>query len=150
MFHKAIKLNYLDDVSLEVTFQDGKVIRYDMSQLFDKFPQLKALRNRDLFLSGKMSPYGIRWDDDLDIEAETIYQEGQYVRTEKVPANIMVAYSVSSARIGAGLSQSKLAELTGIDQADISKIESGNSNPSISTLNRIAKALNAELSVSIK
>ena len=36
------------------------------------------------------------------------------------------------------LTQKQLSELTGIDQADISKIENGNANPSIKTLTRIA------------
>lgn len=150
MFHKVIKLEYKDNVTLEMTFQDGKVMRYDMSVLFDKYPALKALKNRDLFLSGKMSSYGIRWNDDLDIEAETIYQDGELVRTTKLPINFEIAYMVSSARAKSGLSQAKLSELTGIDQADISKIENGLSNPSISTLERIAKALRADLEISIK
>ena len=150
MFHKLIKLEYKDNVTLEMTFQDGKVMRYNMSVLFDKYPALKALKNRDLFLSGKMSSYGIRWNDDLDIEAETIYQDGELVRTTKLPINFEIAYMVSSARAKSGLSQAKLSELTGIDQADISKIENGLSNPSISTLERIAKALRADLEISIK
>ena len=150
MFHKAIKLEYKEDTVLELTFQDGKVMRYDMAVLFDKYPVLKALKKRDLFLSGKMSSYGIRWNDDLDIEAETIYQEGDLVRTIELPINYKIAYMVSSARARSGLSQLKLSELTGIDQADISKIENGLSNPSVSTLERIANALQADLEISIK
>ena len=38
-------------------------------------------------------------------------------------------------------------ELTGIDQADISKIENGNANPSIKTLTRIASAMNMNLKI---
>ena len=33
MFHKAIKLEYREGTTLELTFQDGKVKRYDMSSL---------------------------------------------------------------------------------------------------------------------
>ena len=43
----------------------------------------------------------------------------------------------------------ELANLTGIDQSDISKIERGVANPSVNTLNRIAVALGAQLVVSI-
>ena len=39
--------------------------------------------------------------------------------------------------------------MTGIDQSDISKIERGVANPSISTLNKIAVALGMHLYVSI-
>ena len=150
MFHKAINLEYLDGTELKMTFQDGKVMRYDMAVLFEKYPQLKELNNRELFMSGKMSPYGIRWNDDLDIEAETIYQEGEHVGNAHVNANIMVAYAVALARAQAGISQKKLSLLTGIDQADISKIERGMANPSVSTLERIANAMNTELSITIR
>ena len=46
------------------------------------------------------------------------------------------------------MSQSELAKASGINQADISKIERGLANPSISTLKRLAKGLGAELNVS--
>ena len=149
MFHKAIDLKYLDGTALEVTFQDGKVMQYDMSTLFGKYPQLEALKDRSLFLSGTMSSYGIRWNDDLDIEVETIYEEGKHIRDAKVASNIMVAYIVAKARLETGYSQKQLASLTGIDQSDISKIERGAANPSVSTLDRIAEALGAKLTIAI-
>ena len=78
MFHKATDMRFLDGTALEVRFQDGKVNRYDMAMLFGKYPQLKALEDRKLFLSGRlMGAYGIMWNDDLDIETETIYEDGE-------------------------------------------------------------------------
>ena len=62
---------------------------------------------------------------------------------------MMVAFAVSSARAQAGMSQTELSAATGIDQSDISKIERGVANPSVSTLSRIADALGARLSISI-
>ena len=41
MHYMALKVKFLEDVTLEMTFQDGKVIRYDMSQMFVKYPQLE-------------------------------------------------------------------------------------------------------------
>lgn len=43
------------------------------------------------------------------------------------------------------ISQKQLAQLTGINQADISRIENGNANPSIKTLQRLAKGLGMKL-----
>ena len=150
MFHKATKLSFLDGTVLELTFQNGEVKEYDMAALFGKYPQLTALTNRDLFLSGRlMGSYGIIWNDELDIEAETIYEDGRTVRVEEIPANLMIANAVLSARAKAGISQSELSAATGIDQSDISKIERGVANPSVNTLSRIANALGAKLSVSI-
>lgn len=150
MFHKAIKLEYREGTTLELTFQDGKVKRYDMSALFSEYPQLEALKDRTLFTSGKLlGPYGIVWNDDLDIEAETIYEDGETVREEKPAAFVMVGEAVAVARAKKGLSQKELSDLTGIDQSDLSKIERGIANPSVNTLNRIAKALDAKLLISI-
>lgn len=150
MFHKATDLTLKDGTTLEVTFQNGDVKSYDMSSLFEKYPQLRALENRDLFLSGHLAGmYGIVWNDELDIEVETIYEDGTLIRKEPVSANFIVANAVAEARSKAGLTQSQLAEATGIDQSDISKIERGAANPSINTLSRIAEALDAELQIVI-
>lgn len=43
-----------------------------------------------------------------------------------------------------GLSQQQLADRIGANQATISKIESGAGNPTLSMINRIAKALDVE------
>lgn len=150
MFHKATKLELKDGTLLELTFQTGEVKAYDMSTLFTKYPQLASLQDRELFLQGKlMGAYGIIWNDELDIEAETIYEEGITVRIEPIPVELKVANAVVNARTKAGLSQSELASITGIDQSDISKIERGVANPSINTLNRLAKALGMELHIAI-
>ena len=61
----------------------------------------------------------------------------------------VVGNAVAAARAKKGLSQKELAEITGIDQSDLSKIERGVANPSIGTLSRIAEAMDAELMVSI-
>lgn len=151
MFHKAIALQFNEGTSLEVTFQNGEVKLYDMSVLFDKYPQLISLKNRDLFLSGKLAgAYGITWNDELDIEAETIYENGITIRTIPLGAKYIVAEAVSNARNISGLSQKELALRTGIDQSDISKIERGAANPSINTLERLAKAMGMELNLIIK
>lgn len=147
MFHRAIKLKILPGTAMEVTFQDGKVMRYDMSRLFGKYPQLMALEDWNLFKTAKLYHYGIIWNDELDIDTESIYENGELVRIDQVSSADKVALMVKDARLSAGLSQKQLAELTGIDQADISKIESGAANPSLTTLDRIAKALDNELVV---
>ena len=150
MFHKAIKLEYGEGTTLELTFQDGKVKRYNMSVLFGKYPQMEALKDRELFLSGKLlGAYGIAWNDDLDIEAETIYEDGETIREEKPAAFVLVGNVVAAARARKGISQKELSERSGIDQSDISKIERGIANPSVNTLNRIAQALDAKLQISM-
>lgn len=151
MFHKMVSVRFLEGTALEACFQDGLVKRYDMAALFPKYPQLQALENRELFHSGRMmGAYGIAWNDELDIEAETIYEDGETVRVEHAPPNLELARVVAEARAKAGLSQKQVAALSGIDQSDLSKIERGIANPSISTLARIADALGGTLRMSIE
>ena len=151
MFHKAVHLDFKDNCIVEVTFQDGKVKQYDLRNLFDKYPVMKALENRELFYSGKLAGnYGIIWTDELDLETETVYEEGVTVRVERLPRHIEVGNAFKAARAEAGISQKELSQRTGIDQSDISKIECGTSNPSLDTLYRLADALNATLRFSLE
>src|SRR5256712_14139974 len=46
------------------------------------------------------------------------------------------------ARVRSGLSQSELEDLSGIPKARLSRYENGHVEPSIQTLNRLARALN--------
>ena len=52
------------------------------------------------------------------------------------------------ARREAGLTQKELAERTGLQQSNISRIENGNGNPSLETLNKIAQGLGKKLVIS--
>ena len=58
-----------------------------------------------------------------------------------------IVQALINARISAGLTQSELAQITGIAQADISKLENGNGNPSIRTLKRLAKGMGKNLKI---
>ena len=149
MFHKLVDVAFLKGTLLEATFHDGKVIRYDMAVLFDKYPQLLALKDPALFSSGKMmGAYGVIWNDELDIEAETIYADGCVVRCMN-PSNQMLAQAISQARALCGMTQKQVACLAEMDQSDYSKIERGTANPSVATLERIAKAMGGSLTIRI-
>ena len=60
-------------------------------------------------------------------------------------------FSIIQAMIDArklkGITQKELAERTGIAQSDISKLENGNGNPSVRTLQRLAKAMDMSLRI---
>ncbi|MBQ7765240.1 MAG: helix-turn-helix transcriptional regulator [Lachnospiraceae bacterium] len=68
----------------------------------------------------------------------------------KADVNRLLAYRLSLARETVGMTQKELAEKTGIYQADISKIERGLANPSVSTLKRLADGLNMNLVIEFK
>ena len=56
-----------------------------------------------------------------------------------------IIQAMIDARKASGLTQKDLSDRTGIAQADISKVENGNSNPSLKTLNRLAEGMGMKL-----
>lgn len=148
MFHKATKLTFKEKTTIEVTFQDGKVKRYDMARLFPKYPQLAALKNRELFTAGKLAGYGIIWNDELDLETETVYEDGIDCKPVAPAENLEIAHAFAAARAAAAVSQQELAQKTGVNQADISKLENGTANPTVRVLSRLAAGLGTKLRIS--
>ena len=57
------------------------------------------------------------------------------------------AERMNDARKSKGITQKELSERTGIAQGDISKLENGNGNPSVRTLQRLANAMGMTLKI---
>ena len=55
--------------------------------------------------------------------------------------------AIIEARQEKNISQQELADATGIDRADISKIENGNANPSLKTIKRLAEGLGKKVEI---
>ena len=53
--------------------------------------------------------------------------------------------AIAEGRAAKDFTQAQLAEATGINQADISRLENGNGNPSLRTLKRLAAGLGMSL-----
>ncbi len=60
-----------------------------------------------------------------------------------------IGYQVARLRILQGLTQEELAEKVGTRQPSIARLESGRSLPSLSFLEKIAEALDAEMEIKI-
>ncbi len=58
-----------------------------------------------------------------------------------------VIRALVDARISKNLTQKQLAERTGINQADISKLENGTRNPSVNLLKRLAEGMDMVLRI---
>ena len=56
-----------------------------------------------------------------------------------------LAADVLALRLAKNYTQTQLAELTGIAQADLSRIEHGHANPTMATYEKLAHALDADL-----
>ena len=153
MHYFATKVKFLEDVTLELTFQDGKIVRYDMSNMFSKYPQLKELRrNRELFESGYLDIDGcaVIWNDELDFDATSIYFDGVVVGQEDIPLNQKLGFLLYKTREELDVTQMDLARKSHIDQGDISKIERGIGNPTLAKINKLFAALNKKIDFVIK
>ncbi len=76
-------------------------------------------------------------DPEVKAEYDALEPEYQFIR------------DMLACREELSLSQQGLADLTGIDRSDISRIENGNANPSLKTMKRIASGLGKRLEIRI-
>ena len=66
---------------------------------------------------------------------------------DKIQPELDVIRALVEARISQNLTQKELAARTGIDQADISKLENGSRNPSLNLLKRLADGMGMVLRI---
>lgn len=66
---------------------------------------------------------------------------------ESMQPEFDVIRAIVDARTSQNLTQKELAEKTGINQADISKLENGTRNPSIKLLKRLAEGMDMVLRI---
>ena len=60
---------------------------------------------------------------------------------EKLEPEFAIVRAIIDARVSSGITQEELSRKSGINQANISKLEHGKANPSVSTLQKLAKGL---------
>lgn len=154
MNHRIKEVKPMENLVLLVCFQNGIEKTYDVRNLYPIFPQFKAFEmDNDLFNSVQVDVggYGISWNDNLDLDAEDIWEDGiETGNKQDIDIVSLLAESLIKARDVVGMTQKQLAESTGIYQADISKIERGLANPSLSTLKRLADGMGLKLSIEFK
>ena len=66
---------------------------------------------------------------------------------EKIQPEMDIIRAIVDARLSQNLTQKELAERTGINQADISKLENGTRNPSLKLLQRLADGMDMILKI---
>lgn len=75
-------------------------------------------------------------------------QDEEFAREYKeIQPELDVIRAIVDARTSQNLTQKELAERTGINQADISKLENGTRNPSINLLKRLAEGMGMVLKI---
>lgn len=66
---------------------------------------------------------------------------------EDIQPEMDVIRAMIEARVSQNLTQKELSERTGINQADISKLENGTRNPSLKLLKRLAEGMGMTLKI---
>lgn len=66
---------------------------------------------------------------------------------EAIQPELDIIRAIVEARTSQHLTQKQVAERTGINQADISKLENGTRNPSIQLLKRLADGMDMDLKI---
>jgi predicted transcriptional regulator len=66
---------------------------------------------------------------------------------EAIQPELDIIRAIVDARTSQNMTQKELAERTGIDQADISKLENGTRNPTVNLLKRLAEGMDMALKI---
>ena len=80
-----------------------------------------------------------------DLKKELMKDKDFKAEYEAIQPEMYVIRALIDARIASNLTQKQLAELSGVNQSDISKIENGTRNPSIRLLQKLAAGMNMSL-----
>lgn len=84
----------------------------------------------------------------FDEHKKELMKDPEFVRAyQELQPEFAIIRKIIEARIKDGITQKKLAKRMGTKQSAISRLESGNANPSLSFLGRLAEALNSRLEI---
>lgn len=104
-------------------------------------------RLAEVTMGSKFADYAARVERDADVAQRDLLDAFGTHFEEERRLHLDVAAMLASARHRAGLSQVQLAEQSGVGQSEISRIENGQANPTLETLDRLAGPLMVRLIV---
>ena len=155
MFHKITSLATLPDFVLLVGFQNGEYKQFDLKPYIDKYQPFRSLKDiNGLYEQAKIDVggFGIVWNDDLDVSAEGIYEQGVSCSEpndiEEYKQKLIT--ELVKARNNVGVSQKQLEILSGVAQPCIARTEKGTTDPKLSTLLKMLEPLGLTLTITTK
>lgn len=98
-------------------------------------------------MSQQFSDLAQRARNTWSADAVRVYEAAAETFRVELDARAALGAQLKAARIAHGLSQPALAEASGLQQAEISRIETGVANPTADTLVRLASALQLTLTL---
>ena len=85
--------------------------------------------------------------DFQELKRELLQDEEVRKEYEDLDPEYQLIKTMIEARKKLNITQQELSKRTGIDRTDISRIETGNANPSLRTMKRLANGLNMNLEI---
>ncbi len=82
MFYKVKAVKPLKDFILEITFENSTIKYYNVSNLFEKWPNFIDLKNiSGLFENVKVDNggYGISWNENIDLSCNELWENGYII-----------------------------------------------------------------------
>lgn len=148
---RATSLAHVGSYSLAIEFSDGTGGVADFSSLL-KGP-LSGLKAAEVFREASIEWGTVCWPGGIDLAVEAVYALAHQLplpkNMEEVAANEL-SVSLAQARQLSGKTQAQLAEVMGIRQGDVSKIERGDLDSRISTVRRYVEGLGGELEIVVR
>jgi len=150
IMHRIYRIELTEDMKLRTLFFNGEIRELEI-EIWDEATSIEERVNRYAQLIESIRLNEGRTKVSLGeriFSSEEIYDQGTLVGLEYIDdVNIQVATKLQSIRESKNLTQSDLHDITGIYQAEISKIERGIGNPSISTLVRLADSMDRRITI---
>ena len=77
-----VSVETLDNYVLEIIFDDGKKVHFDMKTMMDAVPEYQKLRENNLFENYTVDESGgcIVWTDMIDMPSDGLYEYGMEVQ----------------------------------------------------------------------
>lgn len=122
------KMNESIEIKLDEAYKQTRMTEERLSNE-EIFSNVREMKTFDETLAKQMK------DEEFKKEYEAIQPEMNEIRASV------------DARTSQNLTQKELSERTGINQADISKLENGTKNPSINLLKRLAEGMGMTLKI---
>ena len=110
-------------------------------------PKIRAKVLRDIDLLEKEGNGIIMSMKYSDIKEMFLEDQETKKAYEELEPEYQLIYAMVESRREKNISQQELADVTGINRSDISKIENGNANPSLKTIKRVAKGLGKRVEI---
>ena len=117
----------------------GEILRANGLESYDEMVLLEAAQGRSA------------QDDFLVRPTPNPSYEYAAVSLEDPPPSVCetIGHELAARRRALGLTQRDVSEITGIDQAAVSRIESGRANPTLDTLDTLAQAVGTSLFIKL-